>query len=82
LRELLEETGVVAHLGELLAVYEIIEPQFHYVLIDYVATWLSGEPVAGDDADLAQFLPFEQAMALIKHADIKDVLLRARRAVL
>jgi 8-oxo-dGTP diphosphatase len=79
LRELFEETGVVARIGDLIAVYEIIEPQFHYVLIDYRAEWLSGEPVAGDDAIEAQFMRFDEAMALINQADIRDVLLKSRR---
>lgn len=79
LRELLEETGVQARIGELLAVYEIIEPRFHYVLIDYSAEWVSGEPVAGDDAIEARFMPFDEAMALINQADIRDVLLKSQR---
>ncbi len=81
LRELFEETGVRAEIGELLAVYEIIEPQFHYVLIDYSAKWLSGEPVAGDDADAACFMPFHEAISLINNTNLQDVLLKSRRAV-
>jgi len=77
-RELLEETGVRAGIGDLIAVYEIIEPEFHYVLIDYVAKWLSGEPVADDDAAEARFMPLGEALALVKQEDIRDVLLRSR----
>ena len=29
----------------------------HYVLIDYAARWTAGEPVAGDDASDAAFVP-------------------------
>ena len=79
LRELLEETGVRAKIGELLAVYEIIEPRFHYVLVDYNARWLSGEPLAGDDADEARFMPLDEAMSLINSADMRDVLLKSQR---
>ncbi len=79
LRELFEETNVRAKIGELLAVYEIIEPQFHYILVDYSALWLSGEPVAGDDADEARFMPLDEAMALINSTDMRDVLLKSRR---
>lgn len=79
LRELLEETGVVARIGDLITVYEIIEPQFHYILLDYSALWLSGEPVAGDDADEARFMPLDEGMALINSADMRDVLLKSRR---
>jgi 8-oxo-dGTP diphosphatase len=79
LRELFEETGIVAEIGPLLAVYEIIEPQFHYVLIDYVANWKSGEASAGDDAADARFMPLDEAMSLINKDDIRDVLMRSRR---
>ena len=79
LRELFEETGVIAEIGSLLAVYEIIEPQFHYVLIDYVASWKSGEPRAGDDAAKARFMSLDEAMSLITKDDIRDVLMRSRR---
>lgn len=79
LRELFEETGIVAEIGPLLAVYEIIEPQFHYVLIDYVASWKSGEARAGDDAAEARFMSLDEAMSLITKDDIQDVLMRSRR---
>ncbi len=76
-RELFEETGVEAKISGLLAIYEIIEPEFHYILIDYGAEWLSGEPVAGDDADAARFMPLDEAMALINNADMHDALLKS-----
>lgn len=79
LRELFEETGIVAEIGPLLAVCEIIEPQFHYVLIDYVASWKSGEARAGDDAAEARFMSLDEAMSLITKDDIQDVLMRSRR---
>ncbi|MFT4076202.1 MAG: NUDIX hydrolase [Asticcacaulis sp.] len=77
LRELFEETAVKAKIGELLAVYEIIEPHFHYVLIDYAAEYLAGEPVAGDDADDVIFVTIDRAMSLVVKADLRDVLRRA-----
>lgn len=85
LRELREETGIEAELGALIEVYEIIEPQsqaypdgFHYVLIDYLARWVAGEPVAGDDADHACFMPFGDALAAVIEDDLRDVLLKSR----
>jgi 8-oxo-dGTP diphosphatase len=61
LRELAEETGVEA---ELLGLVEVADGLFggatlehHYVLVDYAARWLSGEPRAGDDAADAAFHP-------------------------
>lgn len=57
LRELSEETGVEA---ELLGLVEVADGLFgdrHYVLVDYAARWIAGEPRAGDDAADAAFHP-------------------------
>lgn len=64
LRELAEETGVQA---KLVGLVDVVDAVFHnragdlltrhYVLIDFVAVWTSGEPVAGDDAAEARFVP-------------------------
>ncbi len=77
LRELLEETGVTAVISRLLDVYEIIDNEFHYVLIDYVAEWISSEPVAGDDADDARFMTYKEAMAAVTRDDLRDALERS-----
>lgn len=63
LRELMEETSVQA---DLVGVVDVIdgffesdentEPKRHYLLCDYAARWVSGEPVAGDDAADAKFV--------------------------
>ena len=78
LRELKEETGVDA---ELLGLIDVIDGVFparpsldgkageitrHYVLIDYAARWIAGEPVAGDDAADARFVSRDAAMALFE----------------
>ena len=57
LRELREETGVEAEIIGLVDVVDGIFPEAgrHYVLVDYAARWVSGEPVAGDDAAEAAF---------------------------
>ena len=64
LRELREETGVEA---ELLGLIDVVDGLFtsrrtgevtrHYLLVDYAARWLGGEPRAGDDAAEAAFQP-------------------------
>ena len=71
LRELHEETAVTA---ELLGLIDVVDGWFpapepggddrHYVLVDYAARWLSGEPRAGDDAAEAAFHPLSQIGAL------------------
>lgn len=63
LRELVEETGVTARLVGLVDVVDAIFTSRttgaiarHYLLFDYAAVWVSGEPVAGDDADHAEWI--------------------------
>ena len=57
-REMHEETRVRAELIGLAAVVDgLFGPDRHYVLIDYAARWLEGEPAAGDDAAEAAFHP-------------------------
>ncbi len=83
LRELAEETGVVA---ELIGLIDVIDGQFagggaeparHYILIDFAARWLSGEPVAGDDAAEARFVPVEAALALVDWDETRRVIRKA-----
>lgn len=66
LRELREETGVEA---ELLGLLDVVDGLFpgatgeiagHFVLVDFAARWLAGEPRGADDALDARFLPVAQ----------------------
>ncbi|MEM6555438.1 MAG: NUDIX hydrolase [Pseudomonadota bacterium] len=62
LRELREETAVEA---EIVGLVDVVDAIFnnragdlitrHYVLVDYAARWVSGIPIAGDDAAEARF---------------------------
>ena len=76
LRELREETGVEAEITGLLDVVDGIFPEAgrHYVLIDYAARWISGEPAAGDDALEARFVAIDQAEALIRWDETRRVI--------
>src|SRR5690606_39852053 len=67
LRELREETGVEAQILGLIDVVDGLYPEIgrHYVLIDYAALWLAGEPVAGDDAAEAAFHPLAKVDRLV-----------------
>lgn len=63
LRELKEETSVEARIIGLADVVDAIftsrrsgEVTRHYVLFDFAAVWISGEPVAGDDAAHAEWI--------------------------
>lgn len=48
-REVREETGVVVDVGDLVGVFEAIGPTHHFVILDYAAVLVAGEPAAGDD---------------------------------
>ncbi|MDY6924296.1 MAG: NUDIX hydrolase [Pseudomonadota bacterium] len=82
LRELREETGVEARITGLLDVVDGIFPEAgrHYVLIDYVARWVSGEPVAGDDAVEARFAGPDEVAALARWDETRRVIALARTA--
>lgn len=62
LRELQEETGITARITRLIDVVDSIMDDQHYVLIDFEAEWISGEPVAADDAEAAEFVPVKEAL--------------------
>ncbi len=72
LRELKEETGCEAVLLGLVDVVDAVlsrsaestTPWGHYVLIDYAARWLAGEPKPGDDAREARFFRPNEIAAL------------------
>ena len=55
-REVLEETGIVIKAGDPVFSFESIHRddedrvRFHYYIVDLGATYISGEPAAGDDA--------------------------------
>jgi 8-oxo-dGTP diphosphatase len=76
LRELREETGIEARLTRLIDVVDGVFPEagLHYVLIDYAADWLAGEPVAGDDADEAAFMAVEAALQAVTWAETRRVI--------
>lgn len=57
LRELSEETGVSATLGDKVAVIDADFEGFSYRLHDYAAQWTSGQPKGADDALDARFVP-------------------------
>lgn len=69
-REVREETGGEIEIGPLIDVFEALPgeidqraPGDHMLLIDFVAEWRGGAPVAGDDAAAAEFVGYEEALA-------------------
>ena len=72
-RELLEETGIVVRVKELIEVFDRIyaedgtiaaqttrKPRFHYVIVDYLCERISGEPRAGSDVTDVAFAREEE----------------------
>jgi 8-oxo-dGTP diphosphatase len=71
-RELLEETGMVVRVVELIEVFDRIylestagaqqqkRPRFHYVIVDYLCERLAGEPAAGSDVTDVAFASEEE----------------------
>ncbi|MDQ0466689.1 8-oxo-dGTP diphosphatase [Caulobacter ginsengisoli] len=85
LRELKEETGVEAQLLGLIEVVDGVitsrttgEVTRHYIMIDYAARWLSGEPVAGDDAVEARFVSFAEAESMVEWSETVRIILAGR----
>jgi 8-oxo-dGTP diphosphatase len=82
-REVREETGVEITPGALIGVFEALpgalgEPVVHTVMIDFVAEWTAREPVAGDDALEAQFVPFDEALRRLSWDQTRTALKLAR----
>ena len=65
-REVLEETNVRIKILGLIDVINSIDHddnnrvKFHYTLVDFVASWKSGEIVAGDDAAAARWVSLSE----------------------
>ena len=79
LRELREETGVTATIVGLVDVVDGFFPEAarHYVLIDYAAVWVAGEPVAGDDAAEACFVTPAEAEAMVAWDETRRIIREA-----
>lgn len=64
-RELLEETGIEGVCGELVGWVERIHADHHHVILDFRVDVLADqEPVAGDDAAEARWVPLHEVTDL------------------
>ena len=75
LRELMEETGVTATLGDKIAVIPALFEGYNYRLHDYIATYQSGEPKAGDDAADCAFVPISEVPKMELWPKTRDIIL-------
>ena len=78
LRELYEETSVRGALGPKVEVILADFEGLYYRLHDYVCEWMSGEPVAGDDAAHAEFVAPDKLDALKMWPKTRQVIESAR----
>ena len=82
LRELFEETGIMAALEDKVATIDAQFEDNNYRLHDYAARWISGEPQFGDDAADARFVPPHELDALGMWPKTREVIETARASLL
>ena len=69
-REILEETGVVIRANRPVLAFDVIQKddrgvvKYHYVIVDLAADYVSGEPLAGDDAADARWIAADELAGL------------------
>jgi len=81
-REIGEETGIVIRAREPIYTFEHIERdeagdvRYHYVVVDLAADYVSGEPRAGDDAQAARWVAWEEMGSLPLNDATRNALVR------
>jgi ADP-ribose pyrophosphatase YjhB (NUDIX family) len=82
-REVLEECGVEVEVGPLVGVFEPMQRnddgrlRYHYVVLDYLARYVSGVLQAADDADDARWVALDALERLPMLAETRDMIRKA-----
>lgn len=83
-REVQEECGVAIEVGPVVGVFEPMlrdaegRLRFHYVVIDYLARYVSGEPRPSDDADDARWMDIAALDSLPMRSETKEIIRRGK----
>lgn len=83
-REVREECSIEVEVGPLLGVFEPLvwdeegRLLYHYVVIDYLARYVSGDPVIGDDAAELRWVAFDELGAYTLLPATREMIERAR----
>jgi ADP-ribose pyrophosphatase YjhB (NUDIX family) len=86
-REVLEECGIEVAVGPLAGVFEPMQRdetgrlRYHYVVLDYLATYVSGELRAADDADDARWVELDKLDLLPMSVETKAMIKKAAAMV-
>jgi len=81
-REVAEETGIIIRAGEPIFGFDVIEREdngelrYHYVIVDLLAEYISGEPQAADDALDAAWVEPETLARLDVNTTTRQLLAR------
>lgn len=78
-REVLEETGLVVEVGEVIWAGEHISEHGHIVLVDFLGQVTSGELRAGDDAAAAEWVALSDATSYPLTDTMRDLVEILRR---
>jgi len=79
-REIREETGITIRAGEPIYTFEVIQKdlqgkiQYHYVVTDLRADYLSGQPSSADDVTAAEWIDRKTFTTLIVNQITKELL--------
>ncbi|MCI5043428.1 MAG: NUDIX hydrolase [Aquisalinus sp.] len=83
-REVREETGIEIEIIGLIDVFESLpqkDEDGHYLMVDYVARHVGGDPVASDDAEEAEFVSFPEALSRLAWDQTRTALQQAKLAL-
>lgn len=80
LREILEESGIVASVGSLVGIYSNVGEHLAYdghtkvptkLMLDFLCEYISGEPTPSEETSEVAWVPREHVLSFISHPTIR-----------